>query len=52
VKCSDCESQCSVVIERNELEEDCITEGFQHTCPCGCTFTFDVHVDVMNKVTV
>ena len=49
VECPECNAVCGVPVEQGELREGMTTEGFEIDCKCGCTFTFDVYVDVMNK---
>lgn len=49
VQCPECKAWCQVPIEAGDLAENSTTEGFEWDCACGCSFTFDVYVDLMNK---
>lgn len=49
IACPDCDGICLIPLEDLELIEDCMTEGFEFECACGCSFAFDVYLDVMNK---
>ena len=50
IQCPQCQANCSVPLEHGDIAECQIAEGFIGECgKCGCTFRFDVSVDVMNK---
>jgi hypothetical protein len=50
VSCPWCGKGCYAAIEDGDLEEGQTTEGFFSRCViCGCSFSFDVHVDTLNK---
>lgn len=48
VECPECNAVCGIKVEERGLREGMATE-FKAGCKCGCTFTFDVYADVMNK---
>ena len=49
VRCPDCNNWCYVTLEQGDLCEGTTTVGFEWDCDCGCCFSFDVYVDLMNK---
>ena len=49
VRCPDCGDLCGVTLEMGELTEGDTSEGFEGKCDCGCFFSFDVYVEILNK---
>ncbi|MDR1945678.1 MAG: hypothetical protein LBQ51_00705 [Desulfovibrio sp.] len=53
VKCPKCESLCGVLMEERELSENTTLEGVEVECDkCGCEFSFDLAIDLLNKKTL
>lgn len=53
VSCPSCHKVCEVHLEEGDLEEGQTTEGFEWPCrACHTAFSFDVHVEILNKKTL
>lgn len=50
VSCPKCNAWCDINLEEGELIEESTSEGFEADCACGCSFAFDVYVEIENKI--
>lgn len=49
IYCPECSEVCVVQVEDYELGDDCQAEGFEAECNCGCSFSFDLYLAILNK---